>query len=491
LKKFNFEKLAESLKIKNLDIKERSIPFGREMVKIYYINQLTDRTMLTESVVKPLIHFCSSNQEEKHINAQMTLDSIIYVDDCIIENDPEKISDNILTGMTVVLFSHDKEYLVINLKKIAQRSVPPPEINYTLRGPQDCFVENFDTNLSLIRYRMKDKNLVIKKMEVGVRSKTSVAVCYIQDIANDSIVREIQKRIESICIDGIAESGELQAFLLDRKWQLFPNMGIIERSDMAFTSLLEGKVIIIVDGSEFVIMAPKTFIEYFYSCDDRYDGKYFGLLGRVIRYIAFMLSFTGTSIFVAVSAFHTDILPARYIISLAEMRANVPFNSLTAALILEFFIELLRESLLRVPKQIGPAIGIVGAIVIGQAAISAGIFSPILLMIAAAELMASFVIPDYTLMNTFRVLKFILLIFSGTLGFFGFTVFLTFILVEIVSTNTFGTPLMAPWSPFNRYDFLRSLIYSTTIDPLRPNYTRTKDNTRTSQKNAGGLKSDN
>lgn len=480
MKKFNFEKMVDSLRLKNLDIKERSIPFGHEMVKIYYIQQLTDRTMLTESVVKPLIHYCSSNQEQKHLGAQMTMDGIIYVDDCKLESDADKIQEIILSGMVVVVFSHDKEYIVINLKSVAHRSIPQPELTYTIRGPQDCFVENLDANLSLVRYRMKDKNLVIKKLEVGVRSKTAVAVIYIGDIANDTVVQEIQNRIERIDIDGIGESGELQSFLLNSKWQLFPQIGLIERSDMTFTSLLEGKVIILVDGSELALMAPKTFSEFFYSCDDRYDGKYFTLFNRVLRYCAFILSITGTSVFVALTSFHTDVLPSQYVISLAQMRASVPFTALVGALSLEFIVELLREALLRVPKQIGPAIGIVGAIVIGQASTSAGIFSPILLMIAAAELMASFVVPDYSLMNTFRVMKFILLLFTGLLGFFGFTIFLTFILIELVSTDSFGTPYMAPWAPFNLYDFIRSFLYNLTIDPKRPHYLRTKDNTRTS-----------
>lgn len=160
------------------------------------------------------------------------------------------------------------------------------------------------------------------------------------------------------------------------------------------------------------------------------------------------------------------------------MRSNVPFTALIGALSLEFIMELLREALLRVPKQIGSAIGIVGAIVIGQAAISAGIFSPLLLIIVATSLLASFAIPDYTLVNPFRILKLMLLLFTGVMGFFGFTIFLTFILAELVSLNSFGVPYMAPWAPFNFRDFLRTLIDGSTMDSRRPNYLRTKDKTR-------------
>jgi len=481
MKNLDVEKIAASLKSKNLDFTERSIPYYRGMVKLFYIIQLTDRTALTESVVKPLILHCSS--VKKTIDAQMTIDGIIFADDCRIESDMSKIEEFILSGMVVILFSTDNSYIVTNFKKVEHRSVPTPQLSYTVRGPQDCFIENLDANLSLIRYRIKDKNMRIKHFEVGVRTKARVAVIYIEDIANNTVVTEVQKRIESIDIDGIGESGELQAFLLNNKLQLFPQMGLIERSDMAFHSLLEGKVLVLIDGSGIALLAPRTFSEFFYSCDDRYDNKFFGLFARLIRYAAILIALTASSLFVALTSFHTDVLPSDYAISLAQMRINVPFNALIGALVLEFIMELLREALLRVPKQIGPAIGIVGAIVIGQAAISAGIFSPLLLIIAATSLLASFAIPDYTLVNPFRVLKFILILFTGALGFFGFTIFLTFILAELVSLNSFGVPYMAPWAPFNLYDFIRSFINNSTMDPKRPEFLRTKDKTKTGTKN--------
>ncbi len=480
MERFDFEKIANSLKSKNLDITERSIPYQRGMVKLFYIIQLTDRAALTESIVRPLILRCSST--EKPINAQITIDSIIFADDCRIESDTSRIEEFILSGMVVILFSTDREYIVVNFKKVEHRAVPAPELTYTIRGPQDCFTENIDVNLSLIRYRLKDKNMQIKKFLVGARSKSQVAVIYIEDIANNTVVTEVQKRIENIDVDGIGESGELQAFLLNNRFQLFPQMGLIERSDMAFHSLLEGKVLVLIDGSGIALLAPKTFSEFFYSCDDRYDSMFFGLFARMLRYSAITIALTASSIFVAISSFHTDILPSKYAISLAEMRVNVPFTSFVGALILEFIIELLRESLLRVPKQIGSAIGIVGAIVIGQASIAAGIFSPLLLIIVSISLLASFAIPDYTLVNPFRVLKFMLIIFTGTLGFFGFSLVLTFILAELVSLNSFGVPYLAPWAPFNLYDFVRSLMNNLTIDPKRPEYLRTKDKTKTKTK---------
>ncbi|MFA5408301.1 MAG: spore germination protein [Bacilli bacterium] len=476
MEQFNYNKVTNELNKKNLDYTQRTIPFSNGTVKLFYILQIIDRTTFTESVLKPLILYCSS--KENMINASMTVNGIIFADDCRIETDASKIEDYILEGLIVILFSNDSEYVVVNLRNIEHRNVSPPEISYTVRGPKDCFTENMDVNLSLIRYRIKDKNIRIKKYEVGTRTKARVAVIYIEDIANNKVVTEITKKIEAVSVDGIGESGELQAFLLNNKMDLFPNMGLVERSDMACHSLLDGKVLVLVDGSDIALMAPKVFSEFFSSGDDRYDNKFFGVFARLLRYIAIIIAFTSTSLFVALTSFHTDVLPSNYAIMLAEMRINVPFSALVGTLILELIIELLREALIRVPKQIGSAVGIVASIVIGQAAISAGIFSPLLLIIVSVSFLASFAIPDYTLVNPFRILKLFLLLFTGALGFFGFTLFLTVVLIELVSYNSFGVPYLAPWAPFNSYDFVRTLINNITINPKRPKYLNTKDKTK-------------
>jgi spore germination protein KA/spore germination protein len=200
---------------------------------------------------------------------------------------------------------------------------------------------------------------------------------------------------------------------------------------------------------------------------------------RTTRYASFLLALYATSLFVGFSSFHLDALPSRYVISLAEMRVKVPVPAFVSAVILEFVVELLREALIRVPKQIGSAVGIVSAIVIGQAAIAAGIFSPLLLIVASAALLASFVMPDYTLINPIRILKIIALFCTGFLGFYGLVLFSCALLIHLVSIESFGVPYFAPWAPFNRYDFIRTLIFNISISPRRNQYLNDKDKTRT------------
>lgn len=481
-----FEGLTASIRNNGLDIAERTIPYMGGEVKLFYIYQLTDRGALSEHVIKPLILHCARG--EARLTARMAADGIIYADCLRVESGQDKILDYILSGMTVMLFSTDGEYVVLNLKKVEKRPVDTPQLTYTIRGPQDCFTESLETNLSLLRYRVKDPKLCIRHLTVGRRTRTSVAVIYIQDIANDTAVNEVQKRIAGIDVDGIGESGELQSFMLNRDKVLFPQMGIMERSDMACHLLLEGKVVVLVEGSGVGIYAPKVFSEFFLSCDDRYDNKYFGVFARLLRYVSIFIGLTASSIYVAIVSFHTDVLPSDYAILLAQMRVNVPFSAMVGTLLLEFIMELLREALLRVPKQIGPAIGIVGAIVIGQAAIAAGFFSPVLLTIAAVSLLASFAIPDYTLVNAFRMFKFVLIMFAGSLGFFGITLILTAIASELVSLNTFGVPYMTPFAPFSRRDIARTVINSSDSDTRRPEYLNPKDLIRMRRRQASRVR---
>jgi spore germination protein KA/spore germination protein len=354
---------------------------------------------------------------------------------------------------------------------------------YTLRGPKDAFIEDVDSNLSLIRSRLKNENLRIDWQEVGQRTKTPVAVIYFEDIANNTCVSEIKKRIGAIDIDGLSSSGQLQDFLLNKNTNLFPQMGVTERSDMACGALLEGKVIVLMDGSCWALIGPKVFTEYLWASDDFYLNKFFGTFLRILRVIALNLSFIVSSLYVAVISFHQDVLPSNYVISIAQSRSQVPFNPLIEVILIELIAELIRESLIRVPTKIGTAIGIVGAIIIGQAAVAAGVFSPLLLIVVSLSLISSFVPADYTIINPFRVLKFILIIATGIFGFLGFTLVIMIILANLVSINTFGVPYMSPAAPFNLKDFLRSVLYSKTFAKTRPGFLRTKDKYRSKPDN--------
>lgn len=468
-----YDQIIETIRGKNISCVQRTISLKAESISLFYIKELSDLTVISEFVIKPLI----SQNNEMQIGA-MQASNNISASECTLDCDDQRIEQYILDGMTVVLFSSDSQYLVVNTKKIEKRNVSEPEATYTMRGPRDAFIENIETNLSLIRYRIKDAALRLDEMQAGTRTKTRIAVLYLEDVANQTCVSEIKKRISAINVDGLSSSGELQNFLLNKKNRLFPQMGVIERSDMACGALLEGKVVVIMDGSPWALVAPKVFSEFLWSCDDLYSSSLLGLFMKSLRVLALALSFVVSSVYVAIVSFHNDVLPASYMIAIAQSRAKVPFNALLEVLLIEIIGELIRESLVRVPKKIGTAIGIVGAIIIGQAAVAAGVFSPLILIVISLSLIASFVPSDHTIVDPFRILKFLLIIASGTFGFHGFTLVIVLILAQLVSINTFGVPYIAPAAPFNFKDLIESFFYYKPNSPLRPHYLRTKDNTR-------------
>ncbi|NLF28007.1 MAG: spore germination protein [Clostridiales bacterium] len=479
-KRPKIEVILKAIEEEGFALSRRSLQCDGGPVEILYVQQLTDRAALMDFVIRPLSGYVG--RAGQALKAEAVAQNVLLADDCKLQSDEEEAQSLILDGKVVILLPEDDRYIAVNLKKVEHRTISDPMTEYTLRGPRDCFVENLDTNLSLVRYRNKDAKLRICQYKVGRRSKTNVALLYVEDIANADAVALMKRRIQSIDVDSISESGELAVYLNNSSRNLFPQIGVVERSDMAQHLLTEGKLLVLVDGSGLALSAPKCFYEFFHSCDDRYDNMYFGLFMRITRYASFFLALYATSFYVGISEFHMDALPSRYVISLAEMRARVPFPPIIGCLMLEFIIELLREALLRVPKQIGSAVGIVSAIVIGQAAISAGIFSPLLLMLASASLLASFVMPDFTLANPLRILKIFALLSTGFLGFYGLVLFTCALLAHLISIESFGVPYFSPAAPFNRYDFLRSLIFNISFSPYRPKNLNVRDKTRTRTK---------
>lgn len=479
-KKPKAETILNAIEKEGFAFSRRSIPFNKGSVEILYIQQLIDRVSLMDFVIKPLSMYLEHvSDAARGLKAETIARQVLHADDCELQSDEEKVQSFILDGKSVILLPEEDEYIIVNLKKVEHRPISEPVIEYTLRGPRDCFVENLNTNLALMRYRNKDTKLRICQYKVGKRTQTNVALFYIEDIANNGVVSVLKQRIQAIDVDSISESGELETFLQSSRYSLFPQMGLVERSDMAQYLLHEGRALVLVDGSGIALCAPRVFAEFFHSCDDRYDNRYFGLFMRILRYASLFVALYATSFYVGISTFHLDALPSRYVISLAEMRAKVPFPPIIGAFMLEFVIEMLREALLRVPKQIGSAVGIVSAIVIGQASISAGIFSPLLLILTSVSLLASFVMPDFSLINPIRILKFIALLCTGLLGFYGLVLFTCVLLANLVSIESFGVPYLAPFAPFRWYDFVRSFIYNLSSAPYRAGYLYNKDNTRT------------
>lgn len=473
-KKKNLVEKIEKFSQSNLGITIRKLLIQDEYVYILYIKQLIDRNFITFGIIKPLME----NTRKTRLHAEMIAEAIIYADNYILDDEEDQIIQYLLKGNCVIILPSDHKYISVNAFKSEKRSVETPELTYTLRGPRDSFTEDFDTNISLIRYRIKDPGLRVDTFEIGRRTMAKVGVVYIDDIANSTYINKIKGRLSKINIDGVVESGIVQKLLLNNVFDLFPQMGIIERSDMACGGILEGKVVIIVEGSNLALIAPKTFPEFLATGDDFYDNIYLSVFSKTIRIISLILSLTASSIYVTLVSFNTDIMPADYILAVAITRSTVPFNAFLEATAMELIAEVLREASIRLPKQIGPAIGIVGTVVIGQAAVQAGLVSPLMVITTSISVMASFVAPDYTIVNPVHILKFLMISITAAFGLYGFTMGLTFIVINLISTKSFDVPYFAPLAPFHFKDIRNYMLSDNTLAKKRARFLHTKDKTR-------------
>jgi spore germination protein KA len=471
MKNDNFLKKIQELSETSLGISIRKLSVATIDIYILNIAEICDKDSISNNIIKPLLQY---NKNEP-LTIETIANSIIYVNSISMGSDENLIIDNILKGKAIILIPEEEQYVIADTLQASKREIQTPELEGTLRGPKDCFTENFESNLSLIRYRIKDPELRLDKLVIGKRTKTSVAVIYINNIANPQYVNEIMKRLQSINIDGIIDSGYIQKFLKNSTFDLFPQLGIIERSDLACISILEGKICIVTEGSNLILSAPKVFIDFFNSSEDAFDSIYFGMFNKFIRIVALMISLASSALYVAIVGFHSDILPVSYIMILASSRGAVPFNAVLEASLLEFVSEILREASVRLPKRIGSAIGIVGTIVIGQAAVSAGLVSPLMVIIVSLSTMCSFVAADFTIMNPIRIFKFLLIFMTAFLGLFGFIIGITFILVNLLSTSSFGVPYGAPVSPLNLKDLKGYLQSDALLSKKRPRFLKTKN----------------
>ncbi|WP_223593907.1 spore germination protein [Neobacillus bataviensis] len=357
--------------------------------------------------------------------------------------------DHILSGSTVLLINGFQKAIFISEQAWEQRSIEEPASEAIVLGPREGFTENVTTNISMIRRRLKTPNLKFEMMKVGKLSNTGVVITYLEGIAEPSILEEVRSRIERIEIDAIEDSGYILEFIEDQPFSVFPQILQTERPDRVVGNLLEGRIAIIVDNSPFALIVPVTFFQMMNSPEDYYGRFIMTTFIRFIRYLFLIVALLFPSIYIAVTTFHHELLPTNLIFSVAASREKVPFPAVIEALLMEITFEALREAGLRLPRPIGSTVSIVGALVVGQAAVEAGIVSAPLVIVVATTGIASFMFPSYPLTGAIRLLRFFMIFLAATLGFYGIFLGVFFILVHLVQLRSFGVPYLAPLAPFH------------------------------------------
>jgi spore germination protein KA len=361
----------------------------------------------------------------------------------------EEVCHHIASGDCVILIDGWSKGLVAGTRSWEGRKVASPENEIVIFGPKEGFTETIRFNTALLRRRLKSTSFKIESMVLGRISKTDVVVCYIENIAPPGLVEEVKKRLSKIDIDAVLDTGYISEIIADNRWTIFNQMEYTEKPDRVCGSLLEGRLAIMVDGSPMVLVLPISFPQYIVSPEDYYLHFIPASLYRLLRLVAFMMALTLPSLYVAIITYHHEMIPTPLLLTIAATRQGVPFPAFVEALILDLTFELLREAGLRLPRAVGPAVSIVGALIIGDAAVRAGLVSTPMVVIIAFTGIASFVTPSYNAGTVIRIARFGFLFAAGALGFLGITIALILMGLRMVSLTSFGMPYMAPIAPFN------------------------------------------
>lgn len=434
---------------------------------LLYIDGMVDSQILNDFVLEPLMMRNKNNlfnNEQNRVISESSTNNITvrkvkkfnladYVENCLIpqnnvkhQSSFEDIFSGVNSGNCALFVDTLNVAFDIDVKGFKQRSIDKPENEIVIKGSHEAFVENIRTNTSLLRRFMNNESLVIEGLEVGKITKTKCAVCYMQNIANSDLVAEVKYRINNLDVDSILSSGQLEQLISDNNSLGLPKAISTERPDNAVQHLLEGRVVVLVNGSPYALILPAIMIDFLTSPEDRNLKSIFANFLRAIRIICSFFALLLPGLYVSITSFHIEIIPTELLYSILAAREGVPFPIIFEILIMEISFEIIREASLRVPSAIGSTIGIVGALVIGQAAVSAGIVSPILIIIVAITALSSFAIPDYTFSFHLRVFRFLFILLGYTAGFLGIGTGLFVYICMICDMQSFGVAYSTPYS---------------------------------------------
>lgn len=412
-----------------------------------YIESLVDRNIingLSLEMTRLKYEYCNAKPD---INSNIVISYFSQIRDSKEGSDYETLYADLLAGNTVFLINGWNKFYTVSANADEGRSVEEPTSQTVIRGPKEGFTEKMNTNILLIRKRLKSRALRLEKLSIGNITKTTVCLMYIHNIAKDEIVQEARKRLANIEIDGILEGWYIEELIKDDRHSIFPVFVSSEKPDSVVAALLEGKLAILIDGTPYVLTAPALMVEFFQASEDYYHHYIVSSMMRVLRFITFFLTLLVPAVYISLTTFHQEIIPTPLLVSIAAQREGVPFPAIVEALIMEVTFEILREAGVRMPRAIGPAISIVGALVLGQAAVEAGIISAIMVIVVAITAISSFAIPYYEMSNAIRTMRFILMLLAAVLGLYGVFMGLIVMTLHLCKIKSITVPYLTPVAP--------------------------------------------
>ncbi|MDR6550204.1 spore germination protein [Paenibacillus qinlingensis] len=410
-------------------------------ILLVYIQELTDSGKLEQ-----IISACMISRDSDRLTQYTTAFQL------------SEIVANVLKGCTAIFLDGNPFAYLADLNAFNQRAISEPSNEASIRGPREGFTESIKTNISMIRRKISNPKLKFEMHQAGELTNTDFVVAYIEGKVKPELLQEVRRRLDAFRTNQLLDSGYIEEFIEDKTFSLFPQIQNTERPDTVSASLLAGRVAIIVDGSPNALLLPMTFWSGFQAAEDHYERFLYVSAVRLIRFLLAIMSCLLPSVYVALTTFHPQMIPLALMLSISVSREGIPFPTVIETLLMELMFEGLREAGLRLPKAIGSAVSIVGALVIGEAAVQAGFISAPIVMIVAGTGIASFAFPSYSLALPFRLLRFPLLILGGFLGLYGVAIGVIFVIIHLVSLKSFGVPYLTPAAPIGQRFWRDTLI---------------------------------
>lgn len=462
--KYNQRDILEALG-NSSDVIVRDFKIGdskKYAAAIIYIDGLTDSPSIQHFLTE-LFEFDFSKTDDSNQSLLHNLkDIVLSVGEINEEHNLHTLLAAILAGNVILLVDGYATALNVGLKGWKDRGVTETSSESVIRGPKEAFSENLRTNTSLVRRKIRDPNLWMETRQVGKITQTDVSLMYINGVIDDKLVKEVRNRLDKIDIDGILEGGYVEELIQDQAFSPFPTIYNTERPDVVAAGLLEGRIAIIVDGTPFVLLAPALFVQLFQAAEDYYSNSIISSALRLLRYGCFLIALLAPSFYIAITTFHPEMIPAKLLFSLVAQREQIPFPGVIEVILMETAFEILREASIRMPKAVGSAISIVGTLVIGQAAVEAGLVSAALIIVVSITAIASFVFPTNDLSIATRLLRFPLIFLAASFGIFGMMFGILSLLLYLSTLRSFGVPYLSSLAPYikeNQKDTLLRLPF--------------------------------
>lgn len=429
-----------------LKLRDLYLPFYEKNITILYVEGTADTNLIDTHIVEPLLEMPYTEFQDQDFISSL-IKSVLTTANAKEITTIEDCTKDLVNGNTLIIIENETIAISVETVGFENRSVSEPTTETVIVGPKLAFIESAAVNRSLIRSLIRDPKLMCESVTVGDRTPQQVSVMYLKEIADPAIVKKVKNRMNEINSDAVLTLPTMEQHLEERPYSLFPSTLTTERPDRAAFFLLEGHIILVMDNSPDVLVVPITFWSLFHTVEDQYLRTLYGNFIRIIRLISLFVALFTPALYVAVTTFHPEMLPTDLMLAIAATREVIPFPVMTEILIMGITFEILREAGVRVPNTLGTTIGIVGALILGQAAVEANIVSPTLVIVIAVTGLASFSIPDTSLNMAVRMLGFAFLIVANFLGFFGLSIFMAFLIAYLVSIKSYGVPFFAPLSP--------------------------------------------